>query len=182
MTKFDPQKHRRRSIRLPGYDYSQAGAYFVTLVTWQRESLFGEVVNGEMILNDVGKIVQEEWLRSEQIRDELRLDVYVVMPNHFHGIVILNGDVGATGRSPLHDDVPRGPAPKSLGALIAGFKSSVSKRINILRETSGIPVWQRNYYEHVIRNEHEFRKIWNYIEANPANWQDDSENPINLNP
>jgi putative transposase len=176
--KFDPKIHHRHSIRLKGYDYSQAGAYFVTIVAWQRECLFGEVVNGEMQLNELGKIVRDEWEKSAEIRLEVELGAYVVMPNHFHGIVIIKymgaTNVGATGRSPLP---PRGPAPKSLGALLAGFKSSVTKRINVLRNTPGIPVWQRNYYERIIRNELEMEKIWAYIESNPARWEEDDENP-----
>lgn len=177
--KFDPQTHHRRSIRLKGYDYSQAGVYFVTIVTWQREMLFGEIVKGEMIASEFGKIVREEWERTGEIRREVELGAYIVMPNHFHGIVVLSSDthrvsdVGATGRSPL----PHGPAPKSLGSLMAGFKSSVTKRINTLRNVQGIPVWQRNYYEHIVRNEQEMDRIHRYIESNPSMWAEDDENP-----
>jgi len=180
MPKFDPKIHHRRSIRLKGYDYSQAGAYFVTIVAYQRECLFGEVGDGEIVLNDYGLIVQKEWERSEEIRNEVELGIYVVMPNHLHGIVILKNDtvVGATGRSPLQQ--PRGPEPKSLGALMAGFKSSVTKQINIIRDTPGHPVWQRNYYESIIRNEREMDRLHRYIEFNPSQWMDDNENPDNL--
>ncbi len=179
MPKFDPKIHHRRSIRLKGYDYSQAGAYFVTIVAWQRECLFGDVVDGEMVLNEFGVIVRSEWERTAEIRREVDLGAFVVMPNHFHGIVILHNDtvVGATGRSPLP---PRGPIPKSLGALMAGFKSSVTKQINVIRATPGIPVWQRNYYERIIRHERELDRIHRYIESNPSNWADDDENPANL--
>lgn len=90
--KFNPQIHHRRSIRLKGYDYAQAGAYFVTIVAWQREMLFGDVVNGEMMLNEFGKIVQDEWERTGKIRREVELGMYIVMPNHFHGIVVLSSD------------------------------------------------------------------------------------------
>ena len=179
MPKFDPKIHHRRSIRLKGYDYSQAGAYFVTIVAWQRECLFGGVVNGTMKLNEIGTIVQKEWERSVEIRNEVELGIYVVMPNHLHGIVILHNDtvVGATGRSPLP---PRGPMPRSLGALMAGFKSSVTKQINILRDTPGVPVWQRNYFERIIRDEREMDRIHRYIESNPSQWADDTENLANL--
>lgn len=188
--KFDSNIHHRRSIRLKGYDYSQAGAYFVTIVAWQREMLFGEIVNGEtpqgghVMLNEFGKIVQDEWERTGKIRREVELGAYIVMPNHFHGIVVLLSDtqrvsdVGATGRSPL----PHGPAPKSLGALVAGFKSSVTKRINTLRNVQGIPVWQRNYYERIIRNDREMDRITRYIESNPSMWAEDEENPMKSKP
>jgi hypothetical protein len=95
------------------------------------------------------------------------------MPNHFHAIVIINDRVGVTGRSPL-PGTPHGPAPKSLGALMADFKSSVTKQINVARDTSGASVWQRNYYEHIIRHEREMNAIWNYIKSNPSMWDNDA--------
>jgi len=152
---------RRRSLRLKGYDYAQPGAYFVTICTHRHQPLFGEVVDGAMQLHAFGQIVWEEWFRSAEIRAEIVLfsDEFVVMPNHLHGIVwIVEADnaVGATGRSPLQKrplSPPRGPAPRSLGAFVAGFKSIVTKRINALRGTPGARVWQRNYYEHIIRTE-----------------------------
>ena len=179
---------RKNTLRLHGYDYSTVGAYFVTIVSWQREMLFGNIVDGEVVLNEMGKIVREEWERTPQIRREVELGTYVIMPNHFHAIVIINEistvgvhniddiRVGATGRSPLR---PHGPKPKSLGALIAGFKSSVTKRINTLHNSPGVPVWQRNYHDRIIRNEREMSRIWDYIESNPARWDDDDENPRN---
>ncbi|MCP4141380.1 MAG: hypothetical protein GY755_14040 [Chloroflexi bacterium] len=178
------KKRRRNSLRLQGYDYASAGAYFVTIVAYQREMLFGEVVGGEMVLSDMGKIVRDEWERTPQIRREVELGAYVVMPNHFHGIVIINNDIStvgttsvrATGRSPLR---PRGPKPKSLGAIMAGFKSSVTKGINALHNSPGVPVWQRNYHDRIIRNYQEMSRIWDYIESNPANWTEDKENPRN---
>ncbi len=173
---------RKNSLRLRGYDYSSVGAYFVTIVTWQRELLFGDIVDGEMILNEMGEIVRDEWERTPQIRHEVELGAYVVMPNHFHAIVIINdiGDlqVGAHGRAPLRIGVAY-RKPKSLGAIMAGFKSSVTKRINTLHNSLGVPVWQRNYHDRIIRNEREMARIWDYIEANPARWDDDDENPRN---
>jgi REP element-mobilizing transposase RayT len=171
--------YHRRSIRLQGYDYTQSGAYFVTLCTHQRDCLFATIsVDGELILNDVGRIVEEEWCRSAEIRKEIELDTFAVMPNHLHGIVVISRAdvVGATGRSPLPPVRP-GPASHSLGALIAGFKSATTKRINLLRKTPGQPVWQRNYYEHIVRNERDLNAIRIYIENNPMNWALDRENP-----
>jgi REP element-mobilizing transposase RayT len=132
-----------------------------------------------MRVNSNGKIAHEEWLRSREIRKEIGLDVFVVMPNHIHGIVYIYDDVvGATSRSPLpkRDHHPHGPSPKSLGSLVAGFKSSVAKRINSLKHTPGSPVWQRNYYEHIIRDEKDYERIANYIATNPTNWEEDEEN------
>ena len=101
--KFDPKIHHRHSFRLKGYDYSQAGAYFVTIVAWQREMLFGEIVNGEMKLNDFGKIVQDEWEQTAIVRPNVELGDYIVMPNHFHGILVFvdDGNVGRPVGSPL---------------------------------------------------------------------------------
>jgi REP element-mobilizing transposase RayT len=177
--KFDPQKHHRLSIRLQGYDYTQSGAYFVTLVTYQRNVLFGEIIDGEVKLNRKGEIVQEEWFASVNIRKEIRLypEEFVVMPNHVHGIAWIEYDtsiaiVGANGRSPLHPQMK----PRSLGSFIAGFKSSVTKRIRDELNETGI--WQRSYYEHIIRNEKELDAIRRYIESNPLNWAEDDENPM----
>ena len=141
--KFDPDVHHRRSIRLKGYDYSNAGAYFVTIVAWQREMLFGEIVDGNVLLNDFGQIVREEWERTAIVRPNVELGEYVVMPNHFHGILIFVDDiVGATRRvAPTKTTLQSG----SLGAVMAQFKSIVTKRINGLRNVTGFPIWQRNY-------------------------------------
>ncbi len=172
---FDLDKHRRRSIRLPGYDYTQAGAYFITACTHVRACLFGTIVDGVMALNAFGEIVRDEWLKSAQIRREIQLDGFVVMPNHIHGIVVvdpvipLSPPVGAHGRAPLHRK------PKSLGAFMAGFKPAVTRRVNEICHTPGNPVWQRNYYEHVIRDESELGRIREYILSNPQQWEADKE-------
>jgi REP element-mobilizing transposase RayT len=174
--KFDLQnthsghRHHRRSIRLKGYDYSQAGAYFVTIVAWQRECLFGDVVDGTMVLNDFGKIVAEKWEWLETQYEYVELGSWIVMPNHFHGILLINGRGGSR-------PAPTPTVTKPLGGLIGAFKTVSSKHINLLRRTDGIPVWQRNYYEHIIRNEHEMDRISRYIETNPSRWNDDDENP-----
>jgi REP element-mobilizing transposase RayT len=198
LSKFDPKKHHRRSIRLQGYDYAQAGAYYVTIVTWHRECLFGEVVDGEMVLNDVGKIIQWEWMEIPKRFPYILLGAFIVMPNHFHGILFFHEIVGATRHrlsrtradeirlpdittdgvegSPL----PRGPKPASLGAIMAQFKSRVTKRLWKIPALNGTPIWQRNYYEHIIRDERDLQNKTDYIEANPMLWDEDNENPTNI--
>ena len=168
-----PQRNRR-SIRLQGYDYSQAGAYFVTLCTQNRECLFGEIVNGEMRLNEAGRVVADEWINTAEIRDEIELDEWVVMPNHFHGILVIT--VGRGDRRVA----PTGPQPRSIGAVMAGFKSAATKRINELRQTPGMKLWQRNYWEHIVRNEPELNRIREYIHNNPAQWVLDKLHPSSL--
>ena len=159
--KFDPKIHHRRSIRLQGYDYSQAGAYYVTIVAHGRERLFGEINNGEMTLNRYGQIVHYAWLDLPKHYPHAELDTFCIMPNHVHSIVVLNHDI-LVKRHPLSE-------------IIRAFKSFSAKRINVLRKTSGIPVWQRNYYEHIIRDEKDYETKRNYILSNPQNWENDDE-------
>jgi REP element-mobilizing transposase RayT len=187
---FDPEKHHRRSIRLKDYDYSQEGAYFVTICVYNGEHLFGDIVGEEMRPNPFGRIVQEEWLRSAQIRREVDPDEFRVMPNHVHGIVIISGGSGAQtalpaakdGRPPvaptsgLWQRRPAGPARKSLGAFVAGFKSAVTGGINRMRATPGAEVWQRDFFEHVVRDDESLNAIREYIINNPAQWAFDREN------
>jgi REP element-mobilizing transposase RayT len=169
--------HHRRSIRLHGYDYTQAGAYFVTLCAHGRECLFGAVVDGEMRTNPFGQIVDDEWRLSVRLRAEIELDAWVVMPNHVHGIVVIV-PAGRGDRPVAPTNGPaRGPQPRSLGAFIAGFKSAATKRINEWRQSPGSPVWQRNYYEHIIRNDESLNRIRQYIADNPMHWETDRENP-----
>jgi REP element-mobilizing transposase RayT len=172
-----PQRHHRRSIRLRGYDYSRAGAYFVTVCTHNRECLFGEIVDREMVLNDAGKIVADEWMKIAKIRNEIELDQWIVMPNHIHGILVINDPVGAIHESPLQMTVTQ-RRNMALPKLIGRFKMLSSKGINEMRGTPGRPVWQRNYYEHVIRNDDEMNRAREYIINNPAKWALDRENPV----
>ena len=173
--KFDPDIHHRRSIRLKGYDYSQAGAYFVTIVTWQREMLFGEIVDEEMRLNEFGQLVSEKWQWLETQYPYVELGTWIVMPNHFHGILVIH-DSGRGGSRSAPTPIKRKP----LGGLIGAFKTVSTKQINLLRNTEGQLVWQRNYYEHIIRNEPEMDRISRYIESNPSQWAEDDENPNNV--
>lgn len=193
--KFDPKTHHRHSIRLKGYDYSQSGAYFVTLVTWQRECLFGEVVNGEMRLNRMGKIVEQAWFDLPRHYRHLELGAFVVMPNHAHGILILHdesrGGSLLSGESVLPESTHASqistpdnqtrpysvPKRHPLSEIVRALKSFSAKRINVWRHAEGLSVWQRNYFEHIIRNEREMENIWLYIESNPARWNEDAENP-----
>ena len=180
---FDPEKHHRRSIRLRNYDYSQPGAYFVTICTYQKQSWFGEIKNGQIYLNQLGKIVADEWLKTCKIRPNFKLDEWVIMPNHFHGIVIINdysGDDQSLGArdAPLDlgaRDAPLQQKPNSLSSCIAGFKSAVTKRINLLRQNTDTPIWQRNYYESILRDEKYLAVVREYIINNPKNWTNDRD-------
>jgi len=161
------QKHQRRSIRLKDYDYSHEGAYFVTICTQNKVSVFGEGVNCEMRLNEFGNIINECWAE---------IDAFVVMPNHVHGIVtIVDICRGTACRAPT-EQFGR-PTPSSLPTTIRSFKSAVNKRTNALRNNPGHRLWQRNYYEHVIRNENDLNDIRQYILDNPVKWGMDEENP-----
>ena len=222
--KNNPEKHHRRSIRLREYDYSQPGAYYVTICTQNHECLFGNIVDGHMALNEFGNICIHRWLEIPMHYHNVSLDEFVIMPNHVHGIIIINHvsdcTVGAIHESPLQRISPQQrnsfpqhipPFPKndtngtvdgftiitdSIGGrfinrpdntdenkkkrrimtipkIIGRFKMNTAKQINQLRQTPGIPVWQRNYYEHIIRDDHALYRIRRYIVNNPSNWQKD---------
>lgn len=186
--RFDPGRHRRRSIRLPKHDYRSRGAYFVTICTFRRACLFGQVVDGEMRTSDLGVIADEEWWRTVAVRAhvELRSGEFVVMPNHIHGIVHIVGPLGqadaeraATAVTGVHLEQPRSARatgsvhPSSLGAIVRSYKAIVSRRINAERGTPGAPVWQRSYFEHIIRDEGSLERIAAYIASNPRRWRQD---------
>ena len=196
--KYNPDIHHRRSIRLQGYDYSQNGAYYVTLCTQNRECLFGEIVKGEMILNEYGKIVEQCWNNLSNHYDNIELDAYVIMPNHFHGIILITDtvdnvdnvdNVGAIHELPLHESPihelpiqspiqsPQQRRKMLLPKIVGRFKMNSAKQINQMRNTPGISVWQRNYYEHIIRNDKSLENIRNYIINNPSEWYYDDYNP-----
>lgn len=174
--KFDPNIHRRQSIRLQDYDYSQPGAYFVTICAWNRENIFGYMIDEKIRLNPYGFIVEDEWIRSETLRPHVILDSFVVMPNHFHGILMVSDYRGTARRAPTEQFGK--PAPDSVPTIVRAFKSSVSRRINKVRGAQHVPVWQCNYYEHVIRGEAELGKVRQYIIENPSKWAQDPENPM----
>jgi len=175
---YDPEIHHRRSTRLPGYDYSQPGAYFVTICTRNRECFLGEIIAGEMRLNDLGRIVANEWVNTEKIRCEITLAEWVIMPNHLHGIVLIGNHpsvVGAYGHREVraYGHTPLRSPSKNLGAMVRGFKSAVTQQINHHLNTPGQPFWQRNYHEHVIRNDADLNRIREYVTDNPTRWDRD---------
>ncbi len=178
---FDPDKHHRRSIRLPGYDYSRSGAYFVTICAQDRACLFGDIADGVMRLNDAGRVVADSWQWLESQYDYVELDEFVIMPNHVHGVIVI---VGAGLPRPYiasgaetKTGAETAPLRATLGRMVAYFKYQSTKHINIMRGTPGMPVWQRNYYEHIVRNDDELNRIREYIANNPKQWEIDQENP-----
>jgi putative transposase len=185
---FDPRKHHRRSIRLKDYDYTQPGAYFVTILAWHRQEIFGQIQAGRIQLSPGGKVVWRVWENLPRHFKNVTLGNAIVMPNHFHGIIIIEGRGEASAKwvegevqtmtadaSPLHG--PKGTIPCSLGAIIQNFKSVSSRKIARAMGRTGSLVLQRNYYERVVRNEDEFRQIAEYIMNNPSAWDTDEENP-----
>ena len=175
----DHPLHHRKSIRLRGYDYSQAGLYFITSCAHERLPLFGEVIDAKMRLNDAGQIAYDEWGKTAKMRDAIQLHAFVVMPNHTHGIVeIKHRDAlqasGALGVDDGRLDDGRVRRASTVGDVLRGYKSAVTKRINQLHNiTTGNRIWQRNYHEHIIRNEEAYLKIADYIQTNPQRWEDD---------
>ncbi|BAY35060.1 hypothetical protein NIES2107_69710 (plasmid) [Nostoc carneum NIES-2107] len=181
---YDPQKHHRRSIRLKGYNYTQPGAYFITICTKARQCLFGNVVNGEMQLNSLGHIVFNCWQTIPEHFHHIELDAFVVMPNHLHGILIITENpVGARQCLALNQHLDHNtekfghPVRGSISTVIGSYKSVVSKSINIIWKTQGQSIWQRNFYEHIGREEKSVDNIREYIANNPQRWDKDPENP-----
>jgi|JTFO01.1.fsa_nt_gb REP element-mobilizing transposase RayT len=171
--KYDPKIHHRRSIRLKGYDYTREGAYFITVCAYKRECLFGRIVDHVMGMNDVGHIVGDEWVKTVLIREEIELGDWVVMPNHFHGIIFIVGSRGTARRAPTGERL-REPVRGSIPTIVRAFKSAVTKRVNELRGIPGAKLWQRNYWEHIIRDESDLNRIREYIQTNPARWEKDT--------
>jgi REP element-mobilizing transposase RayT len=194
------EQRNRHSIRLRNYDYTSNGAYFITICAQTREDFFGTMLEDQMQLNDFGKIVLEEWERSAQIRTEMIFDEFIVMPDHVHAIVMIQkpetprvtftenqGPVGAHSHAPLrHAPLHRTGhesertiqsekrtlerKPRSLGSFVGGFKSAITTGINEQRCTPRVPVWQRNYYDHIIRKDHDLERVRSYIQTNPVRW------------
>ena len=187
---------RRRSIRLAGYDYSQPGIYFITLCAYGRNQFLGEIINKKMILNLYGRIVHSKWMNIPKHFKNAQLDVFQIMPDHLHGIIILTeytngGAVGAKHRkqesrqtvqnfasdaSPLrHQQPPKSLPPNgtkrgSISAIMQNFSSVTTRKINQIQKTPGHKIWQRGFYEHIIRDQNALWAIRRYITDNPLNW------------
>jgi REP element-mobilizing transposase RayT len=205
---FNPQIHHRKSIRLKGYDYSKTGLYFITLCVEDKQHLFGDVIDGKMILNPLGQIANDEWLNTSNIRDNILLHEFIIMPNHFHSIIEINFKKGKNDQSIGAFKSPS----QTIGSIIRGYKIATTKKIkDFLKEenirtgelqfapisesisseseialysksnsgelqfapTINSKIWQRNYYENIIRDEKAYQNISNYIKNNPAKWHED---------
>jgi putative transposase len=199
---YDPTRHHRRSLRLPGYDYTQGGAYFITVVSQDRTCLFGEVVDGVMCSNDAGRMVQTVWNELPAFYPGVDIDRFAVMPNHIHGIVVLvdrradDDSVGHPGESYAGDSsIDYGHQRNmeqalgstsirlSLADVVQRFKMMTTKRYADGVRGSRWPayrgrLWQRNYYEHVIRDESSLTRVRRYVDENPLRWEYDGENPV----
>jgi putative transposase len=173
---YNQKPRYRHVIRLKDYDYSQPGGYFITICTKNRSCLFGAVESDRVILNQYGEIIQISWLALPEHYHNVQLDIFVIMPNHIHGIIFLT-DVGA-GLKPAPTDSPR-DKQHGLPEIIRAFKTFSSRQINKIRNMPGSSVWQRSYYEHVIRRDESLEKIREYIGTNPLRWALDKENPVN---
>jgi putative transposase len=176
--KYNPEIHRRHSVRLKEYDYSRAGLYFITICTQNRLFLFGKIENGEMLLNDAGKNTNECWLQIPEHFPQIKLHGHIIMPNHIHGIIEITKitTVGAKHFSPSPNranvDSPLRQSPsQTIGSVVRGFKIGVTKWFHV--NTDIQTIWQRNYYEHIIRDDKSYHKISEYIQTNPLKWLDD---------
>lgn len=188
-TKYNPNIHHRRSIRLKGYNYSQAGLYFITICCQNRICRFGNVVDGEMMLNEFGIVAYNEWVKLSERFSNFELDVFQIMPNHMHGIILLNDISVGAGVNPAQNDLytqndgktndnnrTTARVAPTVSNIVGAYKSLVANGcLDIFKsqnETMG-KLWQRNYYEHIIRNEQSYQTIAEYIINNPAKWADD---------
>jgi REP element-mobilizing transposase RayT len=175
--RHDPQRHHRRSIRLAGWDYASPAVYFVTICTHNRENLFDDP--------RFRKVAERLWRAIPHRPHACRvsLDQWILMPNHLHGLIILGrADPGAPSAQPPSPGGPAGAASGSLGAIIGNYKSVAMRRINRLRQTPSMPVWQRNYYERIVRNQRQLDAFRRYIIENPTRWATDGDNPDNWLP
>lgn len=184
---YDPDIHQRRSIRLKDYDYSQAGAYFVTVCAWRKENMFGEISEGKVSYSDVGEIISDVWRKLPDRFASIELDEFVIMPNHIHGIIVLNVGAGPCACPDSITGQPQGVAPTklSLPDAVHRYKSFTTAEYRIgVAQLDWMPfhgkLWQRNYYEHIIRDEGEMHSIREYIRCNPLGWDQDDENPESL--
>ena len=177
-------KYRVDSARLKNYDYAQNGAYFITIVTQQFQCFFGEIVDDKMVLNDIGEIVRNEWLKTFEMRPDMNLakGEFVIMPNHFHAIIGIgeNQYNARTRRDAMHcvsttntSQNQFGPQSKNLASIVRGFKSAVTIKS---REILPYFAWQPRFYDRIIRNKKELNRISEYIILNPERWKRDRNN------
>jgi len=185
-------KYRIKSSRLEGYDYSREGAYFITICTKDKKCWFGGVVDGKIVLSNEGKIVNEEWQKTSEIRDNVDLDAYMIMPNHFHGIIVIQNNTVETTRGVVSNkknrgkikietfqrNVSTGTVANSLGSIVGQFKSKCTKRIQ--KHINSHFAWQPRFYDHIIRSHESLDKIRNYIYNNPVKWEFKWEYPDNM--
>jgi REP element-mobilizing transposase RayT len=162
-------RRHRKSIRLKEYDYSRPGAYFITICTRDKQCILSNIIDGKLCLREAGKIVEECWHDIPKHFSNVELDEFVIMPDHIHGIVMIHEPVGAIHESPLPATVYE-RRTMMLPKIIGRLKMNSAKQINVLQATSGSHVWQRNYYEHIIRNSKELNNIRRYILGNPVLW------------
>lgn len=203
---YNPEIHHRKSIRLKGYNYAQEGLYFITLCIQDRENIFGTITNGVLTLNAIGTIALKEWLHTIEVRDNIKLHEYIIMPNHIHGIIEIIKDKSNPG-----DNEGFKSPTQTIGAIVRGYKIATIKQIkeyigkvedskgdiskgelqfaptnapttpttpttptilNIIKNLD-YKIWQRNYYERIIKDERAYQNISNYIITNPEKWYDD---------
>ena len=169
---------RRNTLRLAGYDYASEGVYFVTICVKGYKSRLGRIKHGKVRLNNVGYVVEREWQRTPAIRSNVCLDEYVIMPNHIHGIVIIERR-GVLQYAPANEGGLRSPS-QTLGAIVRGFKAASTRSVNDMHQTHRKKLWQRNYYERIIRNSSQLRGYQKYIRDNPMSWNLDRNNPIGM--
>jgi len=188
---YNPNNHHRRSIRLKGYDYSQAGMYFVTICVHTVGArlkpaptksaptvpvvTFGKITNGKMVLNEYGQSIQTVWNELPQHYANIQLGEFIVMPNHIHGIIVITDNVVGAGFKPAPTTATTTTIPTKHGLpeIVRALKTFSARKINELRNTRGEKLWQRNYWEHIIRNEQSYQRIANYIINNPMKWKND---------
>ncbi len=176
-------RYRVQSTRLPGWHYAANAYYFVTICTRDRATTLGHIEGGHVILSPAGEIANEEWRKTSDVRPDVRVDAYVMMPNHIHGILIIDRNRALTPGQPSVETPRRGVstsrlAPDSLGAIIGQFKSVCTKRIRAAGVTDF--GWQARFYDHIVRDEESLDRIRQYIADNPLKWESDSDTPENL--
>jgi putative transposase len=170
---YDPNRHHRHSIRLAGYDYTQPGTYFITICTHERKPVLCEIHSGTVSLTKLGQVVARYWLAIPRHFENVTLDTWVLMPDHLHGIITIRNSGSRTPSEhalPMPSHRPNGTRSSSLNAIVQNFKSISTRKVNQLLTTFGARLWQRDYYERILRSERELDSIRHYIDQNPAKW------------